>query len=352
MIRVRENAESIALYNGEPDEERRLGGAFARVFETWWAYMNQTKRLTWLTAFYGQAAIIFPFLVAAPRYFAGAIQLGVVMQTASAFGQVQSSLSWFVNSFDTLAPWKATVDRLTGFSEAMAAARTAQETERGFDIARSAPSALVLENVEVTLPDGRVLLADVDLSVEKGQRLVIQGPSGSGKTTLFRVLAGLWPFGRGTVRLPEDARILFLPQKPYLPLGTLKEVLCYPDKPDAHSDNEVGEAMTLCQLGQFVGRLDEQGNWAMSMSPGEQQRVSFARALLVKPDWLFLDEASSALDEATERRMYRLVAERLPKATVVSIAHKPSVAAFHDRRVVLDPETRTISVEELAPASA
>ena len=197
-----------------------------------------------------------------------------------------------------------------------------------------------------------MLLDDVDLEVRPGQKLVIQGPSGSGKTTLFRVLSGLWPFGRGIVRLPAGAKSLFLPQSPYVPIGTLKEALCYPDKPDAHSDMEVGEAMTLCQLGQFAGRLDEQGNWAMSMSPGEQQRLSFARALLVKPDWLFLDEASSALDEATERRMYRLIGERLPKLTVVSIAHKPGVAAFHDRRVVLDPESRSISVEALEPASA
>ena len=350
MIRVRENAESIALYNGEPDEERRLGSAFARVYDTWWAYMNQTKRLTWLTAFYGQAAVVFPFLVAAPRYFTGEIQLGVVMQTASAFGQVQNSLSWFVNSFDTLAPWKAGVDRLTGFSEAMEAAREAQETERGFDIAPSPQSALTLDDVEVALPNGRVILDDVDLSIAEGQRLVIQGPSGSGKTTLFRVLAGLWPFGRGTVRIPQDARILFLPQKPYIPIGTLKEALCYPDRPETHSDVEVGEALTLCQLAHFSDRLQVAGNWSMVMSPGEQQRLSFARALLVKPDWLFLDEASSALDEATERAMYDLLAERLPGLTMISIAHKPSVVAFHDRRVVLDPVDRKLRAEALVPA--
>ena len=350
MIRVRENAESIALYDGESDEERRLGGAFARVYETWWAYMNQTKRLTWLTAFYSQAAVVFPFLVAAPRYFAGEIQLGVVMQTASAFGQVQNSLSWFVNSFDTLAPWKATVDRLTGFTEAMAAARAAQETERGFDLGPSTPATLELENVEVALPDGRVLLDDVDLSVAKGQRLVIQGPSGSGKTTLFRVLAGLWPFGRGSVRIPAGARILFLPQKPYIPIGTLREALCYPDKPEAHDAAEIGEALTACQLAHFADRLDETGNWSLVMSPGEQQRLSFARALLIKPDWLFLDEASSALDEATERAMYTLLTQRLPDLTMISIAHKPSVMAFHDRRLVLDPKQRRISIERIATA--
>jgi vitamin B12/bleomycin/antimicrobial peptide transport system ATP-binding/permease protein len=350
MIRVRENAESIALYKGEPDEERRLGSAFERIYATWWDYMNYNKRLFWLTAFYNQAAIIFPFLVAAPRYFTGEIQLGVVMQTSSAFGQVQNSLSWFVNSFDTLAPWKATVDRLTGFSEAMEATRAAQETERGFDIAPTSQSALTLDDVEVALPNGRVILDDVDLAIAKGQRVVIQGPSGSGKTTLFRVLAGLWPFGRGVVRIPEDAKILFLPQKPYIPIGTLKEALCYPDKPEAHSDAEVGEVLTFCQLGHFADRLDETGNWSMVMSPGEQQRLSFARALLVRPDWLFLDEASSALDEATEADMYGLLAERLPGLTMVSIAHKPSVVAFHDRRVVLNPVDRKVILEMLEPA--
>jgi putative ATP-binding cassette transporter len=350
MIRVRENAESIALYKGEPDEQGRLAYAFERVYATWWDYMTQNKRLTWLTAFYNQAAIIFPLLVAAPRYFAGEIPLGAVMQTSSAFGQVQNSLSWFVNSFDTLAPWKAGVDRLTGFSEAMEATRAEEQAEPGFDLAPTSEGALTLKDVEVALPNGRVILDDVDLAIQRGQKVVIQGPSGSGKTTLFRVLAGLWPFGKGQVRIPRGAKVLFLPQKPYMPVGTLKEALCYPDKPAAHGDAEVGEALTFCQLGHLADRLDESGNWSMILSPGEQQRLSFARALLVRPDWLFLDEASSALDENTEAAMYGLLAEKLPDLTMVSIAHKPSVVAFHDRRLVLDPQSRSISVEALAPA--
>jgi putative ATP-binding cassette transporter len=350
MIRVRENAESIALYKGEPDENRRLGNAFGRVYAIWWDYMNYTKRLTWLTAFYGQAAVIFPFLVAAPRYFTGEIQLGVVMQTSSAFGQVQNSLSWFVNTYDTLAQWKATVDRLTGFSESMEAVRADERSAQGFDVAASPKPVLTLDDVEVALPNGRVLLEDVDLRVEPGQRVVIQGPSGSGKTTLFRVLAGLWPFGRGRVNVPRGAKVLFLPQKPYIPIGTLREAICYPDKPEAHDDLEIGDAMTAAELGHFAERLDETGNWSMVMSPGEQQRLSFARALLVRPDWLFLDEASSALDEATEGAMYRLLAQRLPALTMISIAHKPSVVGFHDRRVLLDPKQRRIRVENVAPS--
>ena len=350
MTRIRENAESIALYEGEPDEKRRLASAFARVYATWWDYMNYNKRLTWLTAFYSQAAVIFPFLVAAPRYFTGEIQLGVVMQTSSAFGQVQSSLSWFVTSFDTLAQWKATVDRLTGFSEAMEGIRAEQQAAPGFDLAMTPKPTLTLDDVEVALPNGRVILDDVDLAIAPGQKVVIQGPSGSGKTTLFRVLAGLWPFGRGKVRIPQGAKVLFLPQKPYIPVGTLKEALCYPDRPETHSDAEIGEALTFCQLGHFADRLEETGNWSMVLSPGEQQRLSFARALLVRPDWLFLDEASSALDEKTEAAMYGLLKERLPELTMVSIAHKPSVVAFHDRRVLLDPVGRKITVQALEPA--
>ena len=343
MVRIRENAESIALYDGEPDEERRLGGAFARIYDTWWDYMKYNKRLTWLTVFYSQVAGIFPIVVAAPRYFAGLVPLGTLTQTAGAFSQVQGSLSWFVDSYTTLASWKATVNRLTTFSETMERAKIAQATERGFDMVETAAPALALHGVDVALPDGRVLLEHVDLEIRPGERLVIQGPSGSGKTTLFRVLAGLWPFGRGTVQLPKHAKALFLPQKPYIPIGTLKEALCYPDPPGAHQDLEVSLALTDCQLPQFADRLGETGNWSMTMSPGEQQRLSFARVLLVKPDWLFLDEASSALDEATETRMYRLLLERLPEVTVVSIAHKPSLVQFHDRRLELDPVHRSVA---------
>ncbi len=343
MVRIRENAESIALYDGEPDEERRLGGAFARIYDTWWDYMKYNKRLTWLTVFYSQVAGIFPIIVAAPRYFAGQVPLGTLTQTAGAFSQVQGSLSWFVDSYTQLASWKATVNRLTTFSETMQRAKLAQATERGFDVEHVAGRALALQGVDVTLPDGRVLLEDIDLSIKTGERLVLQGPSGSGKTTLFRVLAGLWPYGRGVVAIPKDAKALFLPQKPYIPIGTLKEAICYPDRPEAHEDVEVSLVLTDCQLGHFANRLGETGNWSMTMSPGEQQRLSFARVLLVKPDWLFLDEASSALDEPTEAQMYRLVLERLPEVTVVSIAHKPSVVQFHDRRIVLDPASRSVS---------
>ncbi|MGD9512281.1 MAG: ABC transporter ATP-binding protein/permease [Geminicoccaceae bacterium] len=233
MIRIRENAESIALYRGEPDESRRLSGAFQRIYDQFWEYMVLYKRLTWLSVFYSQVAGVFPLVVQAPRYFSGEITLGVMTQTAGAFAQVQGSLSWFVDTFTTLADWKAVVDRLTTFADAMAETKRQAREEHDIEVAATGQGALELQNVTVALPDGRVLLRDVDLVVEKGDRLVIQGPSGSGKTTLFRVLAGLWPFGRGTVRIPQGAKALFLPQKPYLPLGRSRRACPIPTSPSS-----------------------------------------------------------------------------------------------------------------------
>jgi vitamin B12/bleomycin/antimicrobial peptide transport system ATP-binding/permease protein len=344
MVRIRENAESIALYRGEHDEERRLRSAFTRIFETWWSLMTYTKRLAWLTSFYGQAASIFPIIVAAPQYFAGKIQLGVLTQTADAFGQVQGALSWFVDTYATLAAWKAGVDRLTTFSEAMVKAKKAAQ-ESDFERSPQSTPELVLRDVDVRLPNGSMLLEDVDVTIQQGESLLLRGPSGSGKTTLFRVLAGLWPFGRGRIGLPKDARVLFLPQKPYLPTGTLREVLSYPETPDHYTEEACREVLETCMLGHLVPRLGEPANWSLVLSGGEQQRVAFARALLYHPNWLFLDEASSALDEPTERRMYELLAERLPGAAVISVAHRPTVEAFHKRQLVIDPaQHRVFSV--------
>jgi putative ATP-binding cassette transporter len=342
MVRIRENAESIALYRGEHDEERRLRSAFARIFETWWSLMTYTKRLAWLTSFYGQAASIFPIIVAAPQYFAGKIQLGVLTQTADAFGQVQGALSWFVDTYASLAAWKAGVDRLTTFSEAMVKAKKAAQ-DSDFERSPQPTPELALRDVDVQLPNGATLLQDVDVTIQQGDTLLLRGPSGSGKTTLFRVLAGLWPFGRGRIGLPKDARVLFLPQKPYLPTGTLREVLSYPETPDHYTEEACREVLETCMLGHLVPRLGEQANWSLVLSGGEQQRVAFARALLYHPNWLFLDEASSALDEPTERRMYELLAERLPGAAVISVAHRPTVAAFHKRQLTIDPTSHRVA---------
>jgi putative ATP-binding cassette transporter len=347
MVRIRENAESIALYHGEPMEERRLRGAFTRIFATWWAYMRYNKRLTWLTSFYGQAAVIFPYIVAAPQYFAGRFGLGTLTQTADAFGQVQGSLSWFVDSYTQLAAWKAVVDRLTTFGEAMVAAKLADQRSR-LAVRPQAEPELTLDGVDLDLPDGTPLLRNIDLAVRQGEAVVLRGPSGSGKTTLFRALAGLWPFGRGRIAMPpEDARVLFLPQKPYLPIGTLKDALCYPDPADPVADEDAREALEACGLWHLSARLNEAANWPLTLSGGEQQRLGFARALIYRPDWLFLDEATAALDEPAERHMYELLRRRLPKTTVVSIAHRPAVVAFHERQLTLDPAGRRVLSEEV-----
>jgi putative ATP-binding cassette transporter len=347
MVRIRENSESIALYHGEPVEERRLSGAFTRIFATWWAYMRYTKRLTWLTSFYGQAAVIFPYIVSAPQFFAGKIGLGVMTQTADAFGQVQGALSWFVDSYTQLAAWQATVERLTTFSAAMVAAKRADE-QSAITIRPQPDNELAIAGVNLTLPDGTPLLNNINLAIERGEAVVLRGPSGSGKTTLFRTLAGLWPFGSGRIATPlEGARVLFLPQKPYLPIGTLKDALCYPDPADQAADSACRAALEACGLWHLAKRLNETANWSLVLSGGEQQRLGFARALVYRPDWLFLDEATSALDEPAERHMYELLRERLPRATVVSIAHRSAVAAFHDRQITVDPAGQRVVSEAM-----
>ncbi|MSO89553.1 MAG: ABC transporter ATP-binding protein/permease [Rhodospirillaceae bacterium] len=335
LVRLRENAEGVALYRGEADERRSLMDRFGWVVNNWRAIMDRQKKLTWLTAGYGQIAIIFPFVVAVPRFFAGAIELGGLMQTASAFGQVQSALSWFVDAYPTLADWKATVDRLTGFEAATMGARTLPQTDRGPVLTPGPDPALTVEGMALDLPDGRALLADISLRIENGESVLIDGPSGSGKSTLFRAFAGIWPFGHGRIAMPKDARVLFLPQRPYLPLGTLRAVVSYPASPGAFSDQEVIAALRDSTLVALVDRLDENQHWALQLSPGEQQRLAIARALLHKPNWLFLDEATSSVDEPTETRLYQLVRERLPATTLVSIGHRPSLAAFHNRRLAI-----------------
>jgi putative ATP-binding cassette transporter len=335
LVRLRENAEGIALYGGEVPEAGLLRRRFGAVYDNWWAIMRRTKSLTWFTAAFAQIADIFPVIVAAPRYFSGAIELGGLMQTASAFGYVQGSLSWFISAYTDLASWKATVDRLTSFQAAIAAAERAGKT--GITVGQAAGEQLALTRLAVDLPDGRPLLAPTDLGLRRGEAVLVTGPTGSGKSTLFRVLGGLWPFGRGRVDVPAQQRVLFLPQRPYLPLGTLRDAVSYPAPAGKLEDAAIQDALRACGLPHLVGRLDEEGNWSQRLSPGEQQRLAFARALLTQPDWLFLDEATSALDEMTEATLYRLIKERLPQATLVSIGHRSTLAAFHDRRLELQP---------------
>lgn len=333
LVRLRENSEGVALYRGEREELGGLRERFAAVIGNWWQLMRKRKQLNWFTSFYGQLAIIFPYIVVAPRFFSGSIPLGAIFQTASAFNQVQGSLSWFINAYVSFATWKATVDRLIGFRASIERVRAEADRLDGDRVA-AADAAIGLEDVNIALPQGAVLLDNTSLQIKPGEDLLVTGPSGAGKSTFFRALAGIWPYWKGRIRVPQGARLLFLPQKPYLPLGPLKHAVCYPDDASRHSDEEVRNALTAVGLAQLAPDLERHESWAQVLSGGEQQRLAFARALLNRPDWLFLDEATSALPEADQASLYRLLKEQLRGTTLVSIGHRESLAAFHDKRLV------------------
>jgi putative ATP-binding cassette transporter len=335
LVRFRENTEGVALYGGEEDELRGFRERFGAVVGNWWQIMRRQKRLTYFTSGYMQAAWIFPSIVAAPRYFRGDLALGGLMQTIGAFGQVQDSLSFFVQSYKQIAEWCSVVERLSGFEQALERMRVQAATGSGVQRVDGKATHLTVEGVDLHLPNGQLLIADVNLSISRGDTVLLGGGSGSGKSTLLRAIAGIWPFGSGEICAARDARILFLPQKPYLPIGTLREVVTYPTPAGGVEDAALREALDAVGMSQLSGRLDETGHWALQLSPGEQQRIAFARALVQKPEWLFLDEATSALDEATEARLYRLVRDRLPQATVFSIGHRATLNSFHARHLLV-----------------
>ena len=335
LVRFRENSEGVALYRGEPDEFRGFRALFESVVQNWWGIMRRQKRLTSFTSGYSQGAWIVPSIVAAPRYFRGELGLGGLMQTVGAFNQVQDALSFFVVSYKEIAAWCAVVERLAGFERTLA--RVRRDTTRGGGVqhADGDEQELRVENVDLHLPDGRPLIAGVNLSLQRGESVLLGGASGSGKSTLFRAIAGIWPFGRGEIRTSSKARVLFLPQRPYLPIGTLRSVVSYPMPADGVSDAALRDALEAVGLPELARRLDESGHWALQLSPGEQQRIAFARALLQKPDWLFLDEATSAVDEPTEERLYRLLHERLPGTTLFSVGHRATLRSFHSRQLTV-----------------
>jgi putative ATP-binding cassette transporter len=356
LVRVRENAEGIALYRGEDAERTGLLDRFERIRLNWWELMRYTKRLTFLTVGYNQLANIFPVLVAAPRYFSGEITLGVLVQIANAFGQVDGSLSWFVNNYGALAAWKASTDRLLTFQQGIDLATAESSRPERVEVVADSADGLRAEDVDLRLPSGQPLLADASFQIEPGEQVLLTGPNGSGKSTLFRAIAGIWPFGRGRIHVPADARMLFLPQRPYIPIATLRDAVSYPTPPGGFGDEEVKAALCAVGLERFVDRLDESENWSLQMSGGEQQRLAFARALLHRPDWLFLDEATAALDEAGERQIYGLLKERLPEATVVNVAHRPAVDGRRRTRLTLAPSpdgapARLVVSPDEAPAT-
>jgi putative ATP-binding cassette transporter len=336
LIRVREHAEAVALYRGEPQERAQLTARLDDIRENWWNIMRLTKKLNVAVNFYGQFAVIFPMLVSAPRYFSGAISLGVLMQISDAFGQVQDALSWFINAFTTLASWKASINRLAGFH---ADVERAAGMPRTLAVTQHGGSAVTLEGVQLSFPDGSLMLRRLDARVESGEHVLISGPSGCGKSTLIRAMADIWPYGEGRIALPQDAPAMFLPQRSYLPIGTLRAALSYPAAEGSFEDALITRYLGLCRLAHLASRLDVAANWSQALSPGEQQRLAFVRVFLNRPRLVFLDEASSAMDGETEEALYAALPRELPGVTVISIAHRETLARFHDVRWKFVPPT-------------
>jgi putative ATP-binding cassette transporter len=341
LVRVRERAEGIALYAGEADESRRLNERFGEVWQNWWQIMRRQKKLGLFTVGFDQAAVLFPYLAAAPRFFAKEITFGALQQTANAFGRVQDALSFFVGAYVEIADWKATVDRLIAFRAALGALHAPSDAQ-AIELGRAEGDVVRVRELALALPNGDALLHDVDLDLARGESALVSGASGSGKSTFFRALAGIWPFGRGRVERPVGASFLFLPQLPYLPIGSLRGAVSYPSAEGTFSDTEVGKVLAECRLAHLVERLHDHAHWEQRLSPGEQQRLAFARALLQRPDWLFLDEATSALDGDNEAHLYELLAAELPDTTVVSIGHRASLTRFHRRRLALAGDGRLV----------
>jgi vitamin B12/bleomycin/antimicrobial peptide transport system ATP-binding/permease protein len=353
LVRFRENTEGIALYRGEDDEFRGFRERFAALVGNWWQIMRRQKRLTYFTSGYGQAAWIFPSVLSAPRYFRGELTLGGLMQTIGAFGQVQDSLSFFVQSYTQISEWCAVVERLAGFDEALEHVRLRGTVGGGVQLAGGSEPKIRLKNIDLELPDGRPLIGNVNLTIFPGDTVLLAGSSGSGKSTLLRAIAGIWPFGKGEIFSAPDSRFLFLPQKPYLPLGTLREVVSYPMPAGGVDDATLREALAAVGLPALANRLDESAPWALHLSPGEQQRIAFARALVQKPEWLFLDEATSAVDQASELHLCGLLRERLPGTTLFSVGHRATLGPFHARRLLVRRNGRgPASIIEVTPNRA
>lgn len=344
MIRLRESAESVAFYRGEGQESKVFKERFRLLLDNFWKLVNKQKQLVWLSSGYSQIAIIFPFVAAMSRYLSKEFTLGGLMQVASAFGRVQDSLSYFVDMYTSIAQWQAVVMRLTFFGKHMQ--EVSVEAER-FHLERFATSAAVsADNMQVNLPDGTPLLQNIYFTLQQGENVLIKGVSGSGKSTLLRAIAGIWPFVEGKINLPDTDKLMFIPQKPYLPLGTLREALLYPGTKPL-TDEELVCLMEICQIGYLEDKLDVTADWSHVLSVGEQQRLAFVRAHIQQPLWLFLDEATSALDEETEAKMYSLLQERLHNTTVVSVGHRSTLNKYHRLVLRLNKKERSVHIEKL-----
>lgn len=331
LVRLNESAEAVSLYSGEADERRLLDREFDRVMEVMKAISFSLARLTWITSGYGWIALVFPVLVAAPGYFTGTLTLGGLMMVIDAFTQVQAGLRWFVDQFPRIAEWRAALRRIAAFHTAMLALDELRPGEERIAILPHATGGLAFKNLDVHHADGSVIIAEAEVEVKPGDRVLIVGASGSGKSTLFRAIGGLWPWGRGRIEVPPPGTILFLPQRPYLPLGSLKAAATYPRPPEEFTDEAVAAALARCGLPELTDRLDVRARWDKTLSIGQQQRLGFARVLLQKPAWVFLDEATSALDETAQDLAMSLFTQELAASTLVSIGHRQGLELYHNR---------------------
>ena len=337
LTRTRESGEGIALVRGESDERRSLGATFSRVATSVQDLMRSQRSLMWLTSAYGALAMIFPTIVASPGYFAGAITLGGLMQIGAAFAQVQISLNWFVDRFPQIAEWRSAIARLAAFTDAIEQldALVEDDAQPTINVTSGTEQVLSFNNIEVAFASGATVIAEASAEILPGERVLIKGASGTGKSTLFRAIGGLWPWGAGEIVTPPAESMMFMPQRPYLPLGTLKAALAYPAGAEAFSDEAAAAALERVGLTQLPEKLHEEDRWDRVLSVGEQQRMAFARLLLHRPAWIFMDEATAALDEANQDAMMQLVLDELPEAALISIGHRPGLERFHTRSLTL-----------------
>jgi vitamin B12/bleomycin/antimicrobial peptide transport system ATP-binding/permease protein len=331
LIRLRENSESTALIAGEPAERRTLGASFTRIVGNFNARLVKQIHLNAFKAVYFRLSDSVPLLLSAPRFFAGTISLGQLTQLTGAFSRVQSCLNLFINSYEIIAGWWAVTQRLDGFVRGIEHAQELRAQQSKVYSSGKVGQELVVNNLALFRPNGQPLLDPVNFTVTPSDSILITGPSGCGKSTLLRALAGLWPYEKGFVHLPRPFRCMVMPQRPYLPIGTLRAAVCYPEPPEKFSDHDVRTSLALAQLPSVAARLDEEGHWSQLLSGGEQQRVALARIFLLKPDWLFLDEATSAMDEAAEHAFYLSLRATLPDITYLTIAHRSTLRAVHAR---------------------